>query len=40
VFLAFLLVILLIAVPLISGCIAYYLTTGEWPPPVNTWLGG
>jgi hypothetical protein len=37
-FVTFLVVLLLIAVPLVAGYIAYYLSAGEWPPPVNGWF--
>jgi len=36
---AFMLIVLLVAVPLAAGYIAYYLTTGVWPPPPDTWFG-
>jgi molecular chaperone DnaK len=37
--LAFLLVLLLIAVPLVACYLSYFVTTGgEWPPPVSAWL--
>jgi hypothetical protein len=38
-FAAFMIIILLVATPVVAGYVAYWLTTGDWPPPVNTWLG-
>jgi hypothetical protein len=36
----FLVALLLIATPIVAGYIAFFLTTGSWPPPVNSWLPG
>ncbi|GGM19323.1 Hsp70 family protein [Dactylosporangium sucinum] len=30
--------VLLVVTPLTAGYVAYYLTTDEWPPPVNGWI--
>jgi hypothetical protein len=37
-FITFLVVLLLIAVPVVSGYVAYYLSAGKWPPPVDGWF--
>ena len=37
-FVTFLVVLLLIAVPVVAGYVAYYLTAGKWPPPVDGWF--
>jgi hypothetical protein len=38
VFVGFLVVLLLIVTPVVAGYIAYFLTTGEWPPPADSWF--
>jgi hypothetical protein len=37
-FVTFLVVLLLIAVPVVAGYVAYFLTAGKWPPPVDGWF--
>jgi hypothetical protein len=37
-FVTFLVILLLIAVPVVSGSVAYYLSAGKWPPPVDGWF--
>jgi len=37
-FVTFLVVLLLIVVPVVSGYVAYYLSAGKWPPPVDGWF--
>jgi hypothetical protein len=37
-FVTFLVVLLLIAVPVVAGYVAYYLSAGKWPPPVDGWF--
>jgi hypothetical protein len=39
-FLGLLLVLLLVAVPVVALCVSYYLTAGELPPIVDSWLNG
>ncbi|WP_238008189.1 Hsp70 family protein [Dactylosporangium sp. AC04546] len=31
-------IVLLVVTPLTAGYVAYYLTTDEWPPPVDGWI--
>ena len=37
--LTLLVVLLLVATPIVAGYVAYFLTTSEWPPPVDGWIG-